>query len=349
MKIIYFAHSLLSRGGDKMVLAHTGWLASHGHDVELCCNIVDTVLDIPKGVRVSRPYFPGTLGTVVSALMQRRDADIILASIIPMACFLYPRSRRKVVYFAQGFDDSYCSSQFLKGLTSFFYYVGLKLFHIQTIAVSYPLANYLSGRFHARVAVVENGVDTKVFYPDADPELVAVKGNRRAVLLLSRSDWCKGFDIAQDVIGLMSKSHPDLFEVWTVGEPCAGLFPNIVHREFGYVVEDKLRKIMSSADVFLYPSRHEGLPLMPMEAFACRCLVVTTDAVAYVSQLKNALVAPVGDIERITELTVQALSGFAAIEQLVDCGFQTAEKMSLKSALAHFASVVERMVNGVKH
>jgi len=349
MKIVYVAHSLLSRGGDKMVLAHAGWMAAHGHDFELCCNVVDTVLDIPEGVRITRPRLSGTFGTIISALFQRRDADIVLASIIPMACFLFPRSRRKVVYFAQGFDDSYYSSQFFKGLTSLFYFVGLRLFHIQTVAVSYPLANYLSERFHARVDVVENGVDTKVFYPDTNPQLIAAKGNRRAVLLLSRSDWCKGFDIAQDVIGLMLKSHPDSFEVWTVGELCAGLFPNIVHRDFGYVGEEKLRIIMSSADLFLYPSRHEGLPLMPLEAFSCRCPVVTTDAVVFASHLENALVAPVGDVELLSTYTLQILSGSSAIDVLTKNGLQAAEKMSLKRTLAQFASILEHQVCGERH
>jgi glycosyltransferase involved in cell wall biosynthesis len=349
MKIVYVAHSLLSRGGDKMVLAHAGWLAAHGHEVELCCNVVDTVLNIPEGVRITQPRLPGTFGTIVSALLQRRDADIVLASVIPMACFLYPCSRRKVVYFAQGFDDSYYPSQLLKGLTRLFYYVGLRLFHIPTIAVSYPLANLLRERFRARVDVVENGIDSKVFYPDTDPDLVVMKGNRKAVLLLSRSDWCKGFDIAQDVISLMVTSHPDIFEVWTVGESCAGFFPSNVHRDFGYVGEEKLRKIMSSADLFLYPSRHEGLPLMPMEAFACRCPVVTTDAVAFASHLENALVAPVGDIERISEYTLRMLTGSVEIELLVNRGFQTAEKMSLIRAFVLFASKLESMASGVKH
>jgi glycosyltransferase involved in cell wall biosynthesis len=105
---------------------------------------------------------------------------------------------------------------------------------------------------------------------------------------------------------------------------------------------------MSSADAFLYPTRHEGFGLMPLEAFACRCPVVTTDAVAYVSHLENALVAPAGDVERITESTLQMLSGAVEIEQMANRGLQTAEKMSLKSASAQFASILDQLASGVK-
>jgi glycosyltransferase involved in cell wall biosynthesis len=340
MKIVYFAHSLLSRGGDKMVLAHAGWLASHGHDVELCCNVVKTVLEIPEGVRITRPLLPGIVGTVLSALLQRRDAGVVLASIIPMACFLFPRSRQKVIYFAQDYDESYYTLPILKWMVRLFYYLGLRFFEIPTIAVSQPLADLLRKRFRARVAVAENGVDTKVFYPEPDPKLIATKDNRQAILILSRSDRRKGFDIAQDVIKSLLKSHPDIFEVWTVGEPCTGYFSGTVHRDFGYVGEERLRPIMSSADIFFYPTRHEGFGLMPLEAFACRCPVVTTDAVTFASHLENALVAGVEDIKQTVDLIIRALTDKSLTERLIDQGIHTAEKLSLGETEKQFASAI---------
>src|SRR5204862_149244 len=135
-----------------------------------------TVLEIPEGVRISRPLLPGIVGTLLSALLQRKDADVVLASIIPMACFLFPRSRRRVVYFAQDYDESYYISPILKLLVRTFYYVGLRLFRIPTISVSHPLADLLRVRFRSWVDVVENGVDMKVFFPDPEPELIACKG-----------------------------------------------------------------------------------------------------------------------------------------------------------------------------
>lgn len=345
MKVIYYAHSLLSRGGDKMVLAHVGRLAAHGHDVELCCNVVDTVLDIPEGVRISRPMLPGIVGTVLSALLQRRDVDVVLASIIPMACFLFPRSRRKVVYFAQDYDESYYSSRLLKGLVRIFYHIGLRFLRIPTIAVSHPLAGLLRKKFHANVYVAENGVDAKVFYPDPDLELVAAKGDRKAVLLLSRSDRRKGFDIARTVVGRLSESHSGIFEVWTVGEPCTGLSPDLVHRDFGYVGEERLRRIMSSADIFLYPTRHEGFGLMPLEAFACRCPVVTTEAVTFASHLENALVAEVENVEQLADFTVRALIDTALVERLSDQGVRTARKLSLEETEEQFSSAITSIVS----
>ena len=46
MKIEFFRHSLLSRGGDKMIIAHAGYLAEQGHEVTILASVVNTVFAI---------------------------------------------------------------------------------------------------------------------------------------------------------------------------------------------------------------------------------------------------------------------------------------------------------------
>jgi glycosyltransferase involved in cell wall biosynthesis len=324
-----------------MVLAHANWLAAHGHEVEIRCNVVDTVLKVPVNVRMTKPWLGGIVGTVLSAICEKREADIVIASIIPMACFLYPHSRRKLVYFAQDYDESYYTSRFMKGLVRLFYLLGLSCLRIPTIAVSKPLAELLRERFKASVEVTENGVDTKVFYPEPDPELVKAKEERRAILLLSRSDRRKGFDIAKEVMARLSKSHMDLIEVWTVGEPCSGFPPELIHRDFGYVDEVRLRRILSSCDLFLYPSRHEGLPLMPLEAFSCKCPVLTTTAVPYAVDGKNSLVTAIEDIHALYKSVIKLMEDPLLAEELAVNGALYAKESSLESASVKFAGFLE--------
>lgn len=343
MRVIFFRHSLLSRGGDKMIALHSSHLARCGHDVVIMTNVVDTVFSLDEKVRVVPIKFKGKLGTLFSAVVQKCDADLVIADIIPIACFLYLRSWRKVVYFAQDYDESYYGSPLLKGLIRLLYYIGLSLCRIPTIAVSHQLAGLLLKRFKANVFVAENGVDTKVFYPDPDPELIAAKGNRKAVLLLSRSDQRKGFDIARTVIDRLSKTHANIFEVWMVGEKCTDIFEGVVHRDFGYVGEEKLRQIMSSADVFLYPTRHEGFGLMPLEAFACRCPVVTTEAVPYAQDGLNALVTPIGDVTNLAVKVGLLLGDCKLAETLSAEGEGFAVGHSLCKALETFASCMTHL------
>lgn len=300
MKIDFFRHSLLSRGGDKMIVVHANHLVSSGHDVSITTAVMDTVFALDPRVAIKTLPSKTKLGTILSALRTRFTSDVVIADIIPMVCFLSVHNRKKVLCFAQDYDESYYTSSIQKNLIRLLYFIGFRLFSVPAMAVSHPLADLLRTRYGARVAVVENGVDTGVFYPDPDPDLCAAKGTRRAVLLLSRSDQRKGFDLAQEVVKRLSGSHGERFEVWTVGEPCAGLFPELVHRDFGYVREEKLRNILSSADLFLYPTRHEGLPLMPLESLACGCPVVTTTAVPYGSDTQAMKITEIGDVGTMT-------------------------------------------------
>jgi glycosyltransferase involved in cell wall biosynthesis len=344
VKVVFFRHSLLSRGGDKMIALHASHLARCGHEVVIMANIVDTVFTLDEAVRIELITFKGKLGSLISATFQKIDADLVIADIIPMACLLYMRSRRKVVYFAQDYDESYYSDTFAKGFVRSLYYLGLTLFQIQTISVSFPLANLLRDRFSAKAIVVENGVDTKIFYPDPDSGLIAAKGDRRAVLLFSRNDRRKGFDIAKAVVSRLIEARAGSLEVWTVGEPCSGIFSDSIHRDFGYVGENRLRKIMSSADMFLYPSRHEGFPLMVIEAFRCCCPTVTTRAVPYAVNKVNALVSDIEDVNSLAADCSLLLSDKVLKDHIVQQGFQYASGLSLSVVTGNFESALLKMV-----
>lgn len=72
-------------------------------------------------------------------------------------------------------------------------------------------------------------------------------------------------------------------------------------KKFGFVSPEELRRILSCSDVLLYPSRHEGLPLFVLEAMACGCPVVTTEAVKILEDGLDGLICPVEDVDCISE------------------------------------------------
>jgi len=87
---------------------------------------------------------------------------------------------------------------------------------------------------------------------------------------------------------------------------------------FGYVAEKEMRQILSSADLFLYPSRFEGFGLMVLEAFACGCPVVTTKAIQYAVNEKNALVSPIDDVESLAHNVLRLMSDEKLAKKLTD-------------------------------
>ncbi|MGE3549684.1 MAG: glycosyltransferase family 4 protein [Geobacter sp.] len=340
MNILFYRHTLLSRGGDRMIIAHANHLVSNGHQVTIMAAQIDSVFKIDSRVILQRLPSSNTVYTLLGALITRFPHQFIIADIIPLACLLAVRNRKHTIYYAQDYDESYYDSLFTRLLIRLLYSIGLKVMGIRTIAVAQHLADTFLHRFHVRTEVVENGIDAASFYPDPDQELIQHKENRQAILLLSRSDARKGFDVAVTIIkNLLNRKGTETLEVWTVGEACQGIFPTGVHHlDFGYVNEHRLRRIMSSANLFLYPSRHEGLPLMPLEAMACGCPVITTTAVPYAHSGKNAMVSLINDDANLLDQSILVLTNQHIIRSLINGGIVTAQRYTLERTLSSFAN-----------
>ncbi|MRR07062.1 MAG: glycosyltransferase [Deltaproteobacteria bacterium] len=337
MKVVYFAHSVLNRGGDKMVLAHLAHLAESGHEVTVVTNDFRTVFPVHPLIAVKKISFPGKMGSILAALFMRHSADAVIASIVAMAVLLSFRNRGKVSLFAQDYNENIYRSKALRVLVRCLYTVHFSLFKNPTAAVSEQLAALFASTYGAAVALVPNGVDLKKFYIDPDNELLRKKGETKAILIFSRRDFRKGFDLSIEIIKRLASQKALPFQVWNVGDMLdEGELP-VGGCGFGYVDEEHMRGIMSSADLFLYPSRSEGFPLMVMEAFACGCPVVTTDAVPYARDGENAFVASVGDVDGLAEKVAMALRG-EGVECVVDGGFSCARRFSLDSSSSRFES-----------
>jgi glycosyltransferase involved in cell wall biosynthesis len=59
-------------------------------------------------------------------------------------------------------------------------------------------------------------------------------------------------------------------------------------RSLGFVPDDQLPALYRAADVFVYPSLHEGFGLPPIEAMACGCPVITSTRGALAEVIGNA-------------------------------------------------------------
>lgn len=202
----------------------------------------------------------------------------------------------------------------------------------------------LRRRFSSNVTVINNGIDTNIFYSDKDKEYISLKGNSKVVLIFARSDFRKGFDLAVEVLKCFKDQiDKGKIAVWAVGE---NLFLPFPVRNFGIVPPEILRKIISSADVFLYPSRHEGLPLFILEAMACGCPVVTTTASNVAKDGFNALVCPIEDVKCLREKLRMILSERNLVNVLINNARHTALRYSINTASVLFEERLKQFANG---
>ena len=288
-----------------MIIAYANYLVEN-NEVVIYTNTNKTHFPISSKVKIRQIPYKGKIGTIMWSILNKIETDIVIADIIILAVVLSIRNRNKVVYFAQDYDVSYYKDKIRQFLIKMVYFFGLKLLNIPCIAVSQTLKRELE-IYKKDITVVPNGIDFKTFYPEPDEDLLKEKKNKKAVVIFSRKDPRKGTDIALKVLSHLSYhiSKNELI-VWVVGEKIKNdIFPYEV-KNFGFVEENRLREILSSADVFLYPSRHEGMPLFVLESLACNCPVVTTKAVGELSKLPGVFIC--NDISSTRKFVVLLLS-----------------------------------------
>ncbi|MBF0316548.1 MAG: glycosyltransferase family 4 protein [Nitrospirae bacterium] len=327
MKICFFRHSLLSRGGDKVDIDYANYLVEQGHDVTIATNVLDTVFEVKAGIhRISRLKSKSV--TILKALLFSESYDVVIADIVMMAFFLSFNNKNRLLYLALDYDESYYKSPLMRLLIRAVYFYCLRVQKIPTIACSEALGQVLKRHFKADVRVVSNGVDTEVFYPD--PEYMSLKDGRPVVLVFGRSDYRKGFDVGLRVLAqFKAEIDSGSLAVWSVGEDLDTPFKM---RRFGFVTPDRIRKILSASDVLLYPSRHEGLPLFVLEALACGAPVVTTEAANILTDGVDAIVCPIEDVKCLTKGLRTVLNDNNLKSGLIANGFNTAKKYALSQS-----------------
>ena len=343
MKVLYFAHSVLNRGGDRMVLAHLGHLAASGHEVRIRANVVDTHFPVHPGITIEKIRLPSPCGTIFSAIFAKPSTDRLIATIMPTAFCLCLRNRNKVVYLAQEYEELGYGSRPARLLVRLMSHIGLNLFRIPTLAVSEQLGQWLRERFRTSVEIVPNGVDTKVFYPDSAHELLTLKGSNRAILLFARSDTRKGFDVAIKVVRKLQAEAKIPFDVWIIGEDTKADLSGLSSHFFGFLNDVQLRNVLSSTDVFLYPSRTDGFGLIVAEAFACKCPVVTTATVPIAEDEVNALVSKTGSVEDLAAKASRLLANKELGSRLAEKGYDFIRGLSLQAAASRFETFLMGM------
>lgn len=295
LNIGFYRYSLLNRGGDRLSLAYANHLALIGHDVTLHVKEMDTVFDISPALKVNKVQCSGRAGFLLHAATHNLHHDLVIVDIIHLHLLLSLCNR--VVYYAQADDVEYYDGRPMRTLIDVLYRLQFSS-GVPIISMSQHLTDIFIRRYSAgNIFTIRTGIDHGSFYPEPDDELVRLKGKKKAVVLMARGDsYRKGFDLSLLVLDALNPEVSAGMELWVCGNHLDRDNVSFTTRNFGVVSDQRLRQILSSADIFFYPSRHEGFGLFPLEAMACGCVVVTTDAIPYARQTSSILVSPIGDV-----------------------------------------------------
>lgn len=143
-----------------------------------------------------------------------------------------------------------------------------------------------------KLADIPNPIDVSVWHPagkQAARELLGIPEGVRVVAWHGRTHlWKKGLDVLIAAwIRVCKARDPSLLRLQLVGDgqdadelraliARSGL-DNIVFVNDLVHDQERLRRMLVAADVYAFPSRHEGFAIAPLEAMACGVPVVAAD------------------------------------------------------------------------
>lgn len=170
------------------------------------------------------------------------------------------------------------------------------------------------------IVQVDLGVDEQAFSPDpAFPEPAI--GAPLKLAAVGQISLRKGSDLLADAIGRSDRSRVKLsvagYVVDEVGRRCAEEFVRLGANYLGPVSDARLLQLYRESDALVIPSRSEGGCNVVMEALACGCpCLVSNAAISVIAHGRDGWVVPNNDALALTEAIGRlALDPRAAFEK----------------------------------
>jgi glycosyltransferase involved in cell wall biosynthesis len=333
-------------GGIRVMLDYANWLHDHGHRVTVLYPLWPYQFQytrrqqwgefrkhLRQGNTVSwfepRCEVKG-VPLIRSAFLPRADLVIAAGWAVAHDVARLPASRGRKVLIAFHHEEGTGPSEQIEAIYSLPYY---------RITFSEFARRDFASRFGCTIHdVVPNGVDRRLFFPDGPAE-------SRSVLFLYHPDPRKG---AADGIAALARlrERERSIVIRALGAVRPVDFPDWLPFEF-HPSDDVVRRRYSQSTLLLYPSRHEGFGLPPLEAMSCGCPPVTTDVGAvseYAVDGANATIVPVGDVDGMVSGMLKVLNDPRLRSSQSQSALVTAEQWSLDRVAPLFADALERAV-----
>lgn len=180
------------------------------------------------------------------------------------------------------------------------------------------------------VARVGIGINPEVFYPRP----VSKNANEKVVMAIIRGiKWKNELDTLK-IMNIVADKIPDIKLLAVGSEKALIELAKIVKPEFkidfpGWVNDDRMARLFSSADVFISTSKFEGGNSPPLEAMACGTPVVAYKApwndnfIVDKVDKRNSLVA--SDINEFAQHVISLLTNDDLSQKLKEEGLETAK------------------------
>jgi glycosyltransferase involved in cell wall biosynthesis len=366
MKIGYFISSIGISGGIKVLLQHVTLLREMGYEAVLITRKMDgklDVSDVPEEWIVSKK----------DNLDDVPNCDIYVGTQISDVEYLFKRTKGKIVHLCQGYEPikytarikkEFMREKYLKGsvfsiLRQYLDILKSKrkikwvesIYALPTVktAVSKHLVELIEKIYRQRCFLIQNGIDTDVFYPNGQK----VWGENGNIRILSVGSMRVGFKGIQDILGavkwLKDKGvNVRLIRVSPTRPSEEELDGGIVDEFYEGLKEKEMAALYRNADIFVSSSfEMEGFGLPAMEALASGVPSILTEISSYKNFDKEkdfAYFVPTHRPDKIVEGILAFIENKEWRENCIKKGLGVARHYTLEITQAHLLNFMREMV-----
>lgn len=197
---------------------------------------------------------------------------------------------------------------------------------------------------------IPNGVDTSRFTPKERIQEKIVK-----ILFVGRLIERKGLQDVVKALPLIKEQVRVPFELCVAGtgemqqalEALAEKLHVSSHiRYIGDIPQERIHKAYQDADVFILPSKSEGMPVVTLEAMASGLPIVTTDVPGnseIVKEGKNGYLVSVGDVDAIANSLISLIKDKTIRMRMGKESRSKAESFDWSNVVREYEEVLERI------
>lgn len=210
------------------------------------------------------------------------------------------------------------------------------LLPLKQIVIAEWLKNLMENQFNnTKSQVAYNGIDFNQFNNNNK------QYNNKIVCMMYHSLEWKGYKEGLKAFQNVKLKLPDL-KLIIFGMEKNEDIPEYAEYHVNPSSED-LKQIYCDADVFIFPSKFEGWGLTPLEAMACKCAVVGTNAGA-IGEIgvdgENVLISEPGDVEGIARNIYRILTHENLLRKISINGYNTVLNFSWDKSVDKFEKIL---------
>nr|WP_305959854.1 glycosyltransferase family 4 protein [Aurantiacibacter sp. 219JJ12-13]MDP5263217.1 glycosyltransferase family 4 protein [Aurantiacibacter sp. 219JJ12-13] len=201
----------------------------------------------------------------------------------------------------------------------------------------------------ARIAMIPNGIDTEFFSPAPTQSV----GTHPALVSVGRLDPVKGHDVLIRALPDILDAHPETRLVIVGDGECEADLRALAEKLnvagnitfAGSLGPGEIRDRLQMSDLFVLPSRSEGMPVALLEAMACGVPCVASEVGGVAATVADAgVLVPSDDPKALGSQVASLLADDSSRQRLAALARSRAEQFALDRTVARYEEVYEKFL-----